>query len=135
MNVVEFLRNEAESYAKNGFTHDADNLLSIAEDIERCYMELPTDANGVPIRVGDMLTDGGRLCFEVVGVNEKEFFFVDEHIKKNRAKHVIHARKRTIEDVLYKFGNEIAASASEPWRQIVVDYASEIRELMGGGGE
>lgn len=124
----------------------ADN---IEAEIAEHYMPLPVDGNGEPIHVGDSLVpkDYGNTVREVIGVNCKEFFFLDDEegrIKKNRAYCWKHWKPRTLEDVL----RDVVTLCANTWKDEksafryydvgnvmesgnIADFAAEIRELMG----
>lgn len=109
---------------------------AIEAEIAERYMELPVDADGVPIHIGDSLAsdeyDGKRfpcrgLNVEVCGVGKRwtvcmsydSYSGTSEYTAAARCRHV---KPRTVEDVLRDAGVSIAA---------VSDVAAEIRELMG----
>lgn len=122
-----------------------DAVLSLADEIERevaeRFMPLPCDGNGEPIHMGDVLVpkDYGTRRREVIGVNCKEFFFLDDEegrIKKNRAHCWKHLEPRTLEDVLSEMldRNSDGIGLREfngDFAAFVEHYAAEIRELMG----
>lgn len=43
-------------------------------EVDKYMMELPLDADGVPILVGDVMRHVSGKCYEVLGVGEGEFF-------------------------------------------------------------
>ena len=118
---------------------------NIADEIEReiaeRYMQLPCDADGVPIRCGDKIhrtTSAVDNVVKVIGVSEREFFFngpnfMEPGIKKNVCNAVRHV-PRTIEDVLRDVWKEaLDYSKSDMWRnpdEVFAERADEIRELM-----
>ena len=108
----------------------------IEREIAVKYMELPLDADGVPIKLGDRIkctdtptsrtfivlaigkTKGGNPVFH--GYEEK-----GDHLERHRiGPNTRHAKPRTIEDVLQCAGVSVAS---------IEDVAAEIRELMGVG--
>ena len=117
--------------------------------IDSHYLLLPVDGNDEPIHVGDVLVpkDYGTRRREVIGVNCKEFFFLDDEegrIKKNRAHCWKHMEPRTLEDVL----RDVVTLCANTWKDEksafryydvgnmmesgnIADFAAEIRELMG----
>lgn len=115
----------------------------IQAEVDERYMPLPLDADGVPIRPGDQMTDGsqradgrGLAKWDVVSVNERAFFDMSggAHVPIEHR----HVKPRTVEDVLHDFGNDYAAFLSgiypfENARQceVIAKYAAEIRELLG----
>ncbi len=112
-----------------GFNDIADRIE--AEIAER-YMELPVDADGVVIRVGDwMLTTGGYRervgAVSSGGWNDAPLWCAAD---------TSHAKPRTIEDVLREFSKRVLNSGHQ-WgldaEETTAKYAAELRELMGGG--
>lgn len=147
--ALEKLRGLGTKVKESCFTGvHCDAVLSLADEIEaeiaERYMPLPVDADGVPIYMGDVLVpkDYGTRRREVIGVNCKEFFFVDDEegrIKKNRAHCWKHLEPRTLEDVLLEFASnrirircehgEYLTSADN---DVIAEYADRIRELTRG---
>lgn len=115
-----------------------------AEVAER-FMELPVDADGVPVRVGDTVEFGENRNQGIVkALNERMVIamHVDDDCM-NYAKYGLlwdagacrHVKPRTVEDVLDElFG---VANLADDYEQrtraeIVGRYADELRELLGG---
>lgn len=109
----------------------------IEQEIAERYLELPTDADGVPIKVGD------ECCSTVTG---EEFsvtslertnvgWWVWYEPSKNLAvEYVAHVKPRTLEDVL----NELVEAVR--YERVcdkllsetsIDDFAAEIREILG----
>lgn len=146
MESIEKLRTVARNMAKgmNLENHEECNLLLIiADEIEReiaeKYIELPVDADGVPILVGeDVVRTNDRLQPEIVrviGVSGGSVFFKhDGRIKQNVAHNLHHVKPRTIEDVLRDVWKEALDYANSAiWRnpdEVFAERANEIRELM-----
>ena len=115
---------------------DKNEPYEIADEIEReiaeRYMELPVDADGVPIRVGDMIErDEDGFC--VIGVAPKICFVQDGLITPAKPMYYRHVKPRTLEDVLREFYHD--ASDADAFCTVRIDdvldkYAAEIRELM-----
>lgn len=108
------------------------DLLDIADDIEReiaeRYMQLPLDADGVPVHVGDeMELDNERfvVCAVAPGcVHRWDIHNIGELDRGTVAYppgSLHHFKQRTIEDVLQCAGVSVA---------VIEDVAAEIRELM-----
>lgn len=109
------------------------DLLDIADDIEReiaeRYMELPLDADGVPVHVGDKMQYHGGEPFTVCAVAPGviHMWAAAKLGERSTTYHYApdlctHHKPRTIEDVLQDAGVSVAA---------IEDVAAEIRELMG----
>lgn len=108
------------------------DLLDIADDIEReiaeRYMELPLDADGVPIHVGDKMQYHGGEPFTVCAVAPGVIhtWSAAKLGERSTTYHYMpdqctHYKPRTLEDVLQCAGVSVAA---------IEDVAAEIRELM-----
>lgn len=104
-----------------------------AELAER-YVELPVDADGVPIRVGDEMVypnlSGHPVRFITLnengwGVNERNWV----------PSMLFHRRPLTVEDVLQKFALacEDAGNAGPEVAHIAAEYAAKLR--LAGDGE
>ena len=119
-----------------------DAVLEIADEIEQeiaeRYIELPVDAEGVPIRVGDVVEFGEYRNKGIVkAVNERMVIamFIDDTCT-NYAKHGLlwdadlcrHVKPRTIEDVLREFADEVQRCCDTT--DTITDYAEEIRGMM-----
>ena len=105
---------------------------SIEREIESRYMLLPVDADGVPIHVGDRLTNINKPSDEyiVAGVNGEKVFVYGGHafICASQCRHV---KQRTIEDVLREFVEYVTNGTNvDSYEKDIADYADELRELM-----
>lgn len=131
-----------------------EQLRKIADEIEReiaeRYMELPVDADGVPIRVGDeMESDNERFVVCAVALGRVHRWDVHNIGELDRGtvayppNSLHHYKPRTLEDVLAEYrleadrlfcdpsiGGEDRADALE---SLDAKYAAEIRKLMGVG--
>lgn len=136
------LRDEAASKMVDNPRWVCARAEEIADEIEReiaeCYMELPKDADGVPIRVGDTLQlgdtrgkvvaltycpDNGKLPWE---------WQCDTGDWYNTA-FARHVKPRTVEDVLEEFLHAAADACAETNRELeeqIAKYADELRDLM-----
>lgn len=133
----------------------------IMAEVERDYMKLPVDADGVPIHMGD--TVEGKLLYDdsvVKGVvNAYHIYAGDDPdtvyikgssgsglwtIKELQISRCHHVKPRTLEDVLRDFAKEVNVSSSdfisidgeEAYMLAAInETADEIRELFGGDAE
>ena len=127
-----------------------DAAKKVLEALERDYMRLPCDADGVPIHVGDVLeydygddVRGTRMVCALIydGTRSKEFDggiwdfeFDDDYEGDSRNVHCMsdfyecnrHVKPRTLTDVLADLFNR---------KMSVTDAEHEIRELLGGDAE
>lgn len=153
MNSVDKLRTAARNMAKgsNLENHEECNLLliianEIEAEIERDYMRLPVDKDGVPIHPGDNMTDGsmradnlGVARWDVVSVNECAFFDMSGgmHIASQYA----HYHSLTVEDVMHEFWcacqslpvNLEWKDTLEQTRMLEAEYADKLREVIANG--
>ena len=127
-------------------------LYALADEIEReiseKYMELPVDADGVPIHVGDMLCDAGydkkksNITFVHVFVVEGftselpdgkgQLMLVDAEDDCYYSKGCKHYKPRTIEDVLTEFADSIRNQNDDFSKLVVKEYADELRQMGVG---
>lgn len=142
--ALEELRHHA--HVLKGGSTDYNELFEIADEIEaeiaERFMELPVDADGVPIRVGDELechANGYDGTFTVFAINNS--VAVGNHdiewIRRNPDKwfHVAsfctHVKPRTLEDVLADYASKQHGITTEEHDELIAKYAAEIRELLG----
>jgi hypothetical protein len=119
-------------------------LRDIQAEVDSGYMKLPVDADGVPIRIGDMLEcnangyDGKFEVFAIgagVVIGNHDIEFVTRHPTDwfHVARYCRHVKPRTIEDVLIDM-LEAAVGYSDAHTDVslvaVEKCADEIRELM-----
>lgn len=102
----------------------------IEAEIAERYMLLPVDADGVPIHVGDRLTNINKPSDEyiVAGVNGEKLFVYGGRafICASQCRHV---KPRTIDDVLRDLVDGISSVEFDALTAIG-EAADEIRELM-----
>ena len=116
---------------------------AIERELAERWMELPVDAEGVPIRVGDVVEFGeNRRQGIIKALNE--CMVIAMHVdgdNLNYAKHGLlwnadacrHAKPDTIEDVLRDFAEEWGAwdgCDAETERLMCARYAERIREMV-----
>ena len=119
----------------------------IEAEIERDFMKLPVDAEGVPIQIGDLLESSEinkqfmcRGMSLVLQSNEKwwtvewsydHYYGTSEYVSAKSCRHV---KPRTIEDVLRDMLD--AYDGEEHYElpySFIAKYADELRELMEVG--
>lgn len=142
MESIEKLREYTQDMRKRSVTpgHNpcADAVDGYLDEIEReiaeRFMELPVDADGVPIRVGDELYSGEVIAFG--GLAEGGVVFVHRgfedgnYILEAFASNVTHhVKPRTVEDVLREFAYKVCDLNIADCD--VERYADELRELLG----
>lgn len=108
--------------------------MELADEIEReiadRYMELPLDADGVPIHLGDKMNEG-KVAKLVIADDGEHSVYVYKlpNVLHEFYSYEVARKPRTLEDVLEEFADlperidRIAATKR---------YAAEIRELLGG---
>lgn len=121
-----------------GYSWYAQNILEHVNAVEReiaeRYMELPVDADGVPIHVGDKMNrvDGGpghragAVCRE--GFNDAPIWCANDFC---------HVKPRTIEDVLRDVARDSRSVRYEDGADVLTDeviakYADELRQMGVG---
>ena len=103
-------------------------------------MLLPLDADGVPIRVGDMVSLDGGKPFEVGGVRDtrSQWHVFPYDLQRWYAPlDLHHVKPRTLEDVVIdaiKYGHGIYPPA-HCYDEKVAELCAEIRKLLGGDAE
>lgn len=154
MESIEKLRERCDFLDGNLCDGCSKKLHLIADEIEAeiavNYLELPVDADGVSIHMGDMLVlpNSDYPPMEVVGISfdGNDWFFdgsvtmsfmgLGGHYNTAGWKHV---KPRTLEDVLRDCCDEYYKACKSEYAVNLADihrkYAAEIRELLGGEAE
>ena len=85
---------------------DANNQM---EQLCECSIRLPVDADGVPIHIGDVLTDGEYTftAYELAVYGDGSWSICNEDGNAWAACDVTHHRPPTVEDVLREFADEV----------------------------
>lgn len=129
-----------EKFETYWITKDAaDKLLDKVEaEIEEFYMRLPLDADGIPIKVADLVEMQGHAgAVWLIGINE----FMCTNRKCYSMNSCTHVKPSTLEDILRDYASDYrntlsrfdAGESSGPSPYELVDkYAAKIRELMEG---
>lgn len=122
---------------------DLETLRGIADEldaelayIERTYMRLPVDADGVPVRIGDTM---GRICAEdrdvfTVGLIGSDGLCMDDETSFFKASECRHVQPDTVEDIIAEVV-QFGANADTGTRieDVVEEYAERIRKAVEHG--
>lgn len=111
------------------------SLDAIQAEVDERFMELPVDADGVPIHVGDLVALNYGEPFKVGGIRDAGNQWHIFRYELNRwwsPLDLHHVKPRTLEDVLREFGDWYAHTKGGCDEDTVMsEYAAEIRELLG----
>ena len=115
-----------------------DTAKKVLEALERDYMALPHDADGVPIHVGDELEAAhcGKVIVEYVGECEVRVYRDGEHYRISQDEYAYtcrHIKPRTVEDILALFLTAVGDDDPHYYDEQIAEYAAEIREMMEAG--
>lgn len=107
-----------------------DTLVAILEQADPdTHMELPKDADGMPIHVGDEMQWRDGEVFDVVAIGDNAVFFDDdEGYEYSTPDCVRHYHAPTVEELLFEFG-KICQDGYDIGNNIH-EYATKLRELM-----
>ena len=114
---------------------------AIEAEIAEKYMLLPVDADGVPIRVGDVVAAQDEQPFEVRAFQLDAFgWFAIERLGSHwNVNQLHHVKPRTLEDVLCDALSDVSCMGDGVVRHFdqeesyVQDLADEIRKILGVG--
>ena len=130
MESIERLRSWS-SYILEGDIDKQRDIHQLANEIEseiaEKYMALPLDADGVPIHVGDILTDTRYdEPFEVWAITDKP---VSKKLSVCPTMYLKHVKPRTVEDVLDDFSKSLGCMniLVDVKNEAIAKYASELR--------
>lgn len=93
---------------------------------------IPVDADGVPIRVGDVMEwcDSGETL-TVEGIGRDVLFYIDgENAEWTAARNKRHHHEPTVEDVLREFWSDVdleRADGCGDFSPIIAEYAAKLR--------
>ena len=123
--------------------HGAPTLSQIADEIENTYMKLPVDADGVPIKPGDLIEldyDEGKYQFTV----ETVIFDGDRwdlgyegdttedcaRVEYEHMRHIV--QPETVESILEEFAPRWLDTYNTGRKlELIAEYADRIRALEG----
>jgi len=99
------------------------------------WVELPKDADGVPIRVGDVMEWPTTYeTFEVVGIGDGTLFYIEDGSEQadwTGASTKRHHHAPTVEDVLREFAEKITDSQipgiRPTYEEAIAEYAAKLR--------
>ena len=102
---------------------------AVEAEVAEKYMELPLDADGVPINCGDRIVseEGRKGDVLLIGVSELMTRLCTYH----KTAEVHHVKPRTLEDVLEDAFDECDKDYGIDKSELVAMYAADIRELLG----
>ena len=109
----------------------------IGADVRREWMPLPVDADGAPVRIGDVMEWVDGETFEVVGIGDGVLYYVEDGgalANWTLAESKIHHRVPTVEDVLREFADEVYADADNEIRDrdfLCAKYAKRLTLAEG----
>lgn len=113
-----------------------ESLDEIEQEIAERYMELPVDADGVPIRLWDVVAAQDEQPFEIRAFQYDAlgWFAIERLGSQWNVNQLHHVKPRTIEDVLGEavgelFNADISTGSTE-WDEVIAKYADEIRGMM-----
>ena len=124
------------SYSAIGLRNRLIGLLEQADP--DTHMELPRDADGVPINIGDEMQWSGGDRFSVVAIGDDAVYFDDgDGYEYSTPDDVRHYHKPTFEDVVRDMLNDVvcmfdASGGCSAWMTDtkVHEYAEKLREVM-----
>ena len=114
----------------------ADDWLADHEDAmaEHGWVKLPVDADGVPIRMGDVLTDGEYKfkVFELAAFGDGSWSIRNEDGDAWAACDVTHHHEPTVEDVLWEFASAYDRIGGEDdehqkYLNLIAEFAAKLR--------
>lgn len=114
---------------RNQLAEERDELLRESKEFEQTHMELPVDADGVPIRPGDVMEfKRGDLQRDgaVVLVGKELISFGDAF--SYHAEDCHHVQPDTVESLLDEFADEVKRCCDD--EVIVNEYAERIRKAV-----
>lgn len=150
MKSIEKLREYAQSMRKQSVTpgHNPcadevdDYLDEIEAEIAERYMELPLDAGGVPIRIGDKmlcLSDGWTFDADSIEIDKYGVYVRANGKSRIPTSNCAHHRPRTLEDVLIDLVmkttdinvRDLGDDIPDALDALIGEYADEIRKVVG----
>lgn len=135
-------------YIDHGINH-RDELIKLTDEIEReiaeKYMELPVDADGVPIHMGDAMDDGkvAKLVISDDGEHSVYVYKLPNVQHELYCYETAHVKPDPLKELLSELANDVweaSCTCQTTWSDSGLDgieerYAERIRELLGGDAE
>ena len=123
-------------YGFCGDTHDV--VTAIADRIDAATVELPKDADGEYIHIGDVMEwcDSGETL-TVEGIGRDVLFYIDgENAEWAAARNKRHHHEPTVEDVLREFAEKITDSqipgVHPTYEESIAEYSAKLRLANDG---
>ena len=110
--------------------------MSITDDMREMFdgwVQLPKDADGEYIHIGDVMERDGKVLSPVSGIGDGSVIVgvigVDSCISEIFNPSKLHRHKLTVEDVLRDFGDRYCdmATDSDEERELFAQYAAKLR--------
>ena len=116
-------------------------LIGLADRIDAEMVELPKDADGEYIHIGDVMEwcDSGETL-TVEGIGSDVLFYIDgENAEWTAARNKRHHHEPTVEDVLREFAEKVIdsqiPSVHPTYEEAITEYAAKLRLADGGEEE
>ena len=107
---------------------------------KRGYIALPVDAEGVPIRIGDVVYDcnespSEKFSVAIMELNKWGWSLLDSYGERNEPCQCLHYHKPTVEDVLREFFSRYVTTKETKAEDdaILAEFAAKLR--LAGDGE
>ena len=120
---------------------DGNKLLDLADRIDSEMVELPKDADGEYIHIGDVMEwcDSGETL-TVEGIGSDVLFYIDgENAEWTAARNKRHHHAPTVEDVLREFAEKVIdsqiPSVHPTYEEAITEYAAKLRLADDGEEE
>lgn len=99
----------------------------IERELKKRYIELPLDADGIPVRVGDKVVSKYGEETRVIAVSGRAFVTASDQISLRRSSAFHH--KRDVSDVLREFAIacEDAGNAGDAVNRLISEYAERLQ--------
>lgn len=110
-----------------------DATRAVQRELKERYVELPKDANDVPIHIGNMLNCGKVCRIEIANDGDHKVYFAtrpdNPHLECHLCRYV-HHKPPTVEDVLREFADEYdSVSGYAPDENVVLAKFAERLQL------